>query len=162
MRTVSGSSELSRTRSLNFSPLLARATISLAFCSATAICSGVLPSVEIRIWLRKTCSLRTYSALVLVVVLAAARRRESECDSRLPGRSRAAPGTGRFILSLNSSNGMPYCWRMESWNLSGSVILLATCMSASSRVTSPSTLMPRSLPFCTSSSWSILSRRALA
>ena len=63
VRAVSGSSEFSRTSSLNFSPFLARATMSLAFFSAAATCSGVLPSVEIRIWLRKTCSLRTKSVL---------------------------------------------------------------------------------------------------
>ena len=61
---VSTSSELSRARSLNFSPFLARATRSLAFFSAAATCSGVLPSVEITIWLRKTCaSLRMNSSL---------------------------------------------------------------------------------------------------
>ena len=50
-----------------------------------------------------------------------------------------------------------------SWNLSGSVILLCTCISASSRGRRRgSTLMFRSLPFCTSRSWSILSRRAFA
>src|ERR1035441_1045603 len=61
---VSTSSELSRASSLNFSPFWARAARSLAFFSATATCSGVLPSVEMTIWLRNTCdSLRIYSDL---------------------------------------------------------------------------------------------------
>src|ERR1035437_5147101 len=57
---------------------------------------------------------------------------------------------------------MPVFSRMKAWNLSGSEIFCCTWISARRRVTSGSTLILRSLPFCTRSSVSISSLSACA
>ena len=113
--------------------------------------AGVLPSVEIRIWLRKTCSLRTNSVLVLLVVLLHLGIRDVHAAQLTSCPMTRCVSIWFFICGLKSSNVIRSV-ADKVMELVGIGDLLLHLDLGEPRGDSASTLMFRSLPFCTSRS----------